>query len=89
MEINVLYNFGNVESIDSCHLNRLISDRRIQAFHRSSGWVKVGKDPGFGVCNSVHKESDHHSGMQSTQHEERNSSKCHYITSSDAHIVDW
>jgi hypothetical protein len=45
MKVQVLFNFDNVESVDPSNLKRLIADNKIQAFRRSSGWVRIGVDP--------------------------------------------
>jgi len=45
MKINVQFNIDDGGKVDARDLGRLIAEREILAFERSSGWVKVGIDP--------------------------------------------
>lgn len=45
MLILVVYDDGTHDMVESYQLDYLISTGRIVEFCRSSGWVKVGKDP--------------------------------------------
>ena len=45
MKIKVMHNFDTVEAVDASNLKRLIADKKILAFQRSCGWVKIGDDP--------------------------------------------
>jgi hypothetical protein len=53
MRIQVLFHGDEgFQYVPDCLLDRLISKGKIQAFHRSSGWVVIGLDPirGQGNC---------------------------------------
>ncbi len=45
MYINVIYFDDTPGVVDAGRLDDLIQRRRIIAFRRSSGWVRVGRDP--------------------------------------------
>jgi hypothetical protein len=45
MYINVIYFDDTPGVVDAGRLEDLIQSRRIIAFRRSSGWVRVGRDP--------------------------------------------
>ncbi len=45
MYINVIYFDGTPGVVDAGKLDVLIQKRRIIAFRRSNGWVRVGRDP--------------------------------------------
>ncbi len=42
MKIKVLYDFECPGTVDATELRRLIAEGKILAFHRSSGWVRIG-----------------------------------------------
>lgn len=44
MKIEVLSDYDKVEAVDACQLKRMIADKKILAFRRSEGWVKIGAD---------------------------------------------
>ncbi len=45
MYINVIYFDDTPGVVDAGRLDELIQSRRIIAFRRSDGWVRVGRDP--------------------------------------------
>ncbi len=45
MRIPVIFFDDTPALVEAERLDELISYRRIQAFRRSSGWVRVGRDP--------------------------------------------
>jgi hypothetical protein len=45
MYINVIYFDDTPGVVDTGRLDELIQSRRIIAFRRSDGWVRVGRDP--------------------------------------------
>jgi hypothetical protein len=45
MAIGVIYKNNKRGKIENYLLDDLIKDERIKAFRRSSGWVRVGRDP--------------------------------------------
>ena len=44
MSIKVVLNNGKEESVPSYALNYLIANKKIIAFRRSDGWVRIGAD---------------------------------------------
>ena len=45
MMIQIIYNTGTYDMIKSEHLNRLLVNGEVAQFKRSTGWIKVGRDP--------------------------------------------
>jgi hypothetical protein len=45
MLIKVMYQNNEIEIIEACQLDTLISSNKIKKFLRSEGWVTVGMDP--------------------------------------------
>lgn len=45
MKVQILTHYDNIESVNVRDLRRLIASGQVLAFHRSSGWVKVGTEP--------------------------------------------
>ena len=45
MLIKVIYLDASAGEVDSKLLHDLIAEGKIVAFHRSDGWVEIGKDP--------------------------------------------
>ncbi len=45
MKIQVIFFDDTPALVEAERLDELISSRRIQAFRRSSGWVRVGQEP--------------------------------------------
>ena len=45
MGIKVIYKNNKKGKIENYLLDDLIRNERIKAFHRSTGWVMVGRDP--------------------------------------------
>lgn len=44
MKIQTLSNYDNVETVDARDLKRLIAEKKIMAFRRLGGWVRLGVD---------------------------------------------
>jgi len=45
MLIQVLYNDNKYDYVKGFQLDRLLEEKMVQKFRRSSGWVTVGVDP--------------------------------------------
>jgi hypothetical protein len=45
MPIGVIYNNNKRGTVEDYLLDDLIKDERIKAFRRSTGWVRIGRDP--------------------------------------------
>jgi len=45
MLIQVVYHNGRQEEVEPRVLDRLLDERQISSFQRSSGWVVIGRDP--------------------------------------------
>jgi hypothetical protein len=45
MLIKVMYQNNEIEMVEACQLDKLISSNKIKKFLRSEGWVTVGIDP--------------------------------------------
>jgi hypothetical protein len=45
MLIKVMYQNNEIEMVEACQLDTLISSNKIKKFLRSEGWVTVGIDP--------------------------------------------
>jgi hypothetical protein len=45
MLIRVRYNDGSFGTVDDSILEALIAEDRIVEFRRTSGWVRIGRDP--------------------------------------------
>lgn len=54
MKIQVHSGFDNVEYIDATNLKRLIAGKKIIAFRRTDGWVRLGADPVRGEGGSCY-----------------------------------
>lgn len=54
MKVQVLSGYDNVEFIDAVNLKRLIAGKKIIAFRRSSGWVKLDTDPVRGTGGAAY-----------------------------------
>jgi hypothetical protein len=45
MPIGVIYNNNKRGTVEDYLLDDLIKEERIKAFRRSTGWVRIGRDP--------------------------------------------
>lgn len=45
MLIPVIYADDSYDLVEAIMLNELIINKKIKAFKRSSGWVRIGEDP--------------------------------------------
>jgi len=45
MPIGVIYKNNKRGTVENYLLDDLIKDERIKAFRRSTGWVRIGRDP--------------------------------------------
>jgi hypothetical protein len=45
MKVQIMSGYDTVESVDAKNLKRLIAEKKVIAFRRSKGWIKVRVDP--------------------------------------------
>ena len=69
MKINVQFNIDDVGQVDARDLRKLIAERDIIAFQRSSGWVKIGVAPVRGDGGEPYDGPERRNIIQKKPHE--------------------
>lgn len=89
MKVQVLSDYDKVEAIDASLLKRLIAEKKIQAFRRTGGWVKVGVDPVRGDGGEEYDGPERRNVVQKPLTEEQKKRGLHCILGIRGPLTDW
>ena len=89
MKIQVLSDYDTVESVDACQLKRMIAEKKIMAFRRSDGWVKLGADRVRGDGGEEYDGPERRNVVQKSLSEKQKRRGLHCILGIRGPAADW
>ncbi len=79
MKIQVMTHYDTIELIDARDLKCLIAERKILAFRRAGGWVKVGAEPLRGDGGAVYDGPERRNIIQKPLNDVQKRSTLHCV----------